>query len=283
MYRLELSPFIFQIYHEDELCADVPTKIVSKHQEHAPKQKPRNSPEGNESKTPSCSEVPVAVQLQGNKDQSKKMAAMTSVENLSTKDTSVSEEKQGLSPITEIDKSKETSYARMLKAQIDLKEQQSEYKQSKEREYQTQFQRQARQLARHSHPVQDPDSFHSTSPEFTGLWNYDRYDTRTKSRGHGILLDPRSPTQEDINDVRPDDSSHYSGLFESEESSRTFLVDRAEKSSTKTVRVGPGYSVLALPDPSRSNASTTEALSTWAEVSNTHHAMCKNIGELYKL
>jgi hypothetical protein len=255
---------MFQIYHEDESCTDVPTKIVSKQQEYTPKPKPCTitSPEGNESKITSCSEGPVAVQLQGNKDQSKKMAAMTTIENLSTKDTSVSEEKQGL-PITEKDKSKEINYARVLKAQIGLKEQQLEYKQLKDREFQTQLHRRARQLALHSRPIQDPDSFHSTNPEFAGIWNYERYDTSAKSRGRGIFFEPCSPTEEDINDVQPDDSSHYSGVFESRGSSHSFLVDQIEKSSTKTVRVGPGYSVLALPDPPQSSAVTTDSLSTW--------------------
>jgi hypothetical protein len=184
------------------------------------------------------------------------MAAMTTVENLSTKDTSAGEEKQGLS-VTDKDKSKEINYARVLKAQIGLKEQQLEYKQLKEQEFQAQLNRQAYQLALHSHPIQDPDSFQSTNPEFAGIWNYDRDDTPAKSRDHGIFFEPCSLSEEDINDVYPGDSSHYTGALESRERSQTFLVNQTEKSSTKTVRVGPGYSVLALPDPPRSSAVST--------------------------
>jgi hypothetical protein len=233
-----------------------------------PKPKPCTvtSPEGNESKIISCSEVPVAVQLQGNKDQSKKMAAMTTIDNHSVRDTSADEEKQKL-PITEKGKTKEVNDARVLKAQIGLKEQQLEYKQRKEREYQTQMHRTSRQLTLHSRPVHDSDSFHSTDPELAGIWNYERNDISPKSRGHRIFFEPYGRTEED-DDVQSDASSDYSRAFESRECNYTVLVGHTEKSSTKTVRVGPGYSVLALPNPPRSSAETSESRSTWAEVSS---------------
>jgi hypothetical protein len=218
----------------------------------------------------SCSEGPVAVQLQGNKDQSKKMAAMTTVDTLPTKDMSADEKKQGFS-VAEKDETKEVNDARVQEAQIGLQEQQLEYKLRKEREYQAQLHRQAHQVTLHSCPIQDPDSFHSASPEFAGIWNCGRHSIPAKSRGHRICSEPCSPAEEDIDDFNSDDgfgaTFRYSGASTSQASSCMFPVNQTEKSSTKTVRVGPGYSVLALPKPSQSSTATSESLSTWAEVS----------------
>jgi hypothetical protein len=263
--------FIFQIYHEDESSIHVPTTTVLKQQETDVKPKPCTvtSQEGNDSKI-SCSEGPVAIQLQGNKDQSKKMAAMSTVDTQPPMDTSVNKEKQGLS-VAEKDKTKAINDARMQKAQIGLKEQQMEYKLRKEREYQNQLHRQARQLAKQTCPVQDPSSFHSTNPEFAEIWNYGRYAVSAKSRGRGIFFEEYSAVEEDIDDFQSDDSCgasfSYSGACASRTGNHTFPVDQTEKSSTKTVRVGPGYSVLALPKPSQSSTAASESPITWAEVS----------------
>lgn len=259
-----------KIYHEDESSIRVPNRTDSKEQESdlKPKLCTITSPEGNESKIISCSEGPVAVQLQGNKDQSKKMAAMTTVDTQPPMDTSTDEAKQGL-PVAEKDNTKVINDARMQKAQIGLKEQQLEYKLRKEREYQNQLHRQARQLAKRTRPIQDPDSFHSTDPELAGMWNCGRYAVHAKPRGHDIFFEEYSAAEEDIDDFQSDDSCgasfHYSGASASRTGSYTFPVDQTEKASTKTVRVGPGYSVLALPKPSRSTTATSESPDTWAE------------------
>lgn len=260
--------FIFQIYHEDESNIHVPTRTDSKQQETGLKPKLTiTSQEENESKIISCSEGPIAVQLPGNKDQSKKMAAMTSVETQPPMATSADETKQGL-PVAEKDETKVINDARMQKAQIGLKEQQLEYKLRKEREYQNQLHRQARQLAKQTRPIQDPASFHSTNPELAGMWNCGKYAVHAKSRGFGILFEEYNAAEEDIDDFQSDDSCGASFRCSGASASRTgnYTVDQAEKSSTKTVRVGPGYSVLALPKPSRSTA-TSESQVTWPEVS----------------
>ncbi|PNF31414.1 Deubiquitinating protein VCIP135 [Cryptotermes secundus] len=258
-----------KIYHEDESNIHVPTRTDSKQQETGIKPKLTiTSQEENESKIISCSEGPIAVQLQGNKDQSKKMAAMTPVETQPPMDTSADETKQGL-PVAEKDKTKVINDARMQKAQIGLKEQQLEYKLRKEREYQNQLHRQARQLAKQTRPIQDPDSFHSTNPELAGMWNCGTYSVHAKSRGRGILFEEYNAVEEDIDDFQSDDSCgasfHCSGASASRTGDYTYPVDQAEKSSTKTVRVGPGYSVLASPKPSWSTTATSESQVTWAE------------------
>jgi hypothetical protein len=270
-----LINFIFQIYHEDESSIhvstktdSVPTTTDSKKQETdlKPKLCTVTSQGGIESKI-SCSGGPVAIQLQGNKDQSKKMAAMSTVDTQPPMDISPNEEKQGL-PVAEKDKTKAVNDARMQKAQIGLKEQQLEYKLRKEREYQNQLHRQARQLAKQTRPVQDPNSFHSTNPELAKIWNYGRYAVSTNSRGRGIVFEEYSAVEEDTDDLQCDDSCgasfFYSGASASQTGNYTFPVDQTEKSSTKTVRVGPGYSVLALP---KSTTVTSESPITWDEVS----------------
>jgi hypothetical protein len=45
----------------------------------------------------------------------------------------------------------------------------------------------------------------------------------------------------------------------------TFLLEQTNMSSNKTVRVGPGYSILALPKPSQSAATASGSTSTQAE------------------
>jgi hypothetical protein len=264
---------MFQIYHEDESSTktdSVPTTADSEKQETdvKPNLCTITSQGGIESKV-SCSGGPVAIQLQGNKDQSKKMAAMSTVDTQVPMDISANEEKQELS-VAEKDNTKAINDARIQNAQIGLKEQQLEYKLRKEREYQNQLHRQARQLAKQTRPVQDPSSFHSTNPELAKIWNYGRYGVSAKSRGCGIFLEEYSAVEEDTDDLQFDDScgaSVYSGASASRTGSYTFPADQIEKSSTKTVRVGPGYSVLALPKPSQSTTVTNESTITWDEVS----------------
>jgi hypothetical protein len=126
-------------------------------------------------------------------------------------------------------------------------------------------------LAKQTRPIQDPDSFHSTNPELAEIWNYGRYSASAKSRGRGIFFEEYSGTEDDTDDFQSDNNSgasfFNSGASASRTGNDTFLLDHCEMSSTKTVRVGPGYSVLALPKPSQSAAVASESPITWAEVS----------------
>jgi len=255
-----------KICYEDESNTNVPITINSKQQKADPKPKTCTvtSSKGSGSKSVSCLEGPVAVHLQGNKDQSKKMAAMTSVDSLSVKDVAT-EEKQG-SSAGEEDKTKDLHEVRKLNAQIGLQEQQLEYKIRKEQEYQNQLQRHARQMAVQSCSIEDRDVFRSSNPDFPGISSCGRYTVPAESTVHGKILDQY--------DKGGNDELHRDGVFGATGTSASrptgdvYSGDQSELSCTKTVRVGPGYSVLALPKPSRSSASTSESTSTWVQGSN---------------
>jgi hypothetical protein len=266
--------FVLQIYYEDESNTDVPIKINSRQQKVDPKSKTctvTNS-KGSGSKSVSCLEGPVAVQLQGNKDQSKKMAAMTSVDSLGVKDVAT-EKKQGSSAAEE-DKAKDIHDVRKQKAQIGLQEQQLEYKIRKEQEYQNQLQRHARQMAVQSCSVEDRDVFRNSNPDFPGMSSSGRYTVSAESRVHGKILDQFDKVKVANDVLHRDGASGASGTSASRPTGDVYSGDQRELSSTQTVRVGPGYSVLALPKPSRSGAPTSESSSTWVEVSSIF-CVCK--------
>jgi hypothetical protein len=211
-------------------------------------------------------EGPVAVHLQGNKDQSKKMAAMTSVDSLGVKDVAT-EKKQGSSAAEE-DKTKDLHDVRKLNAQIGLQEQQLEYKIRKEQEYQNQLQRHARQMSVQSCSIEDRDVFRSNNPDFPGI-SSGRYTVPAESTVHGKILDQYDKGGND--ELHRDGVFGASGTSASRPTGGVYSGDQSELSCTKTVRVGPGYSVLALPKPSRSSAPTSESISTWVEVSSSMH------------
>lgn len=210
----------------------------------------------------SCLEGPVAVQLQGNKDQSKKMAAMTSVDSLGVKDVAT-EKKQGLSAAEE-DKTKDIDDVRKHNAQIGLQEQQLEYKIRKEQEYRNQLHRHARQMAVQSCSVEDRDVFHSSSPDFPGILSSGRYTVPAQSTVHGKTSDQYDQIKGGNDALHRNSRFGASGTSASRPTGDVYSGDQIEVPSTATVRVGPGYSVLALPKPSRSS----ESSSTWVEVSS---------------
>jgi hypothetical protein len=257
---------VFQICYEDESDTDVSIRINSRQQKADPKPKvcTVTSSEGNGSNSVSCSEGPIAVHLQRNKDQSKKMAAMTNVDSLPVKDMASDEKKRGLS-VAEEDKSKEIHDVRTLSAQIGLHEQQLEYKLRKEREYQNQLRRQARQLAVKSCPIQGHDMVHSGSPENAEISSCGKYTISSESTEHGKSLD-----QYDSSDtMHPDDGLGAGGTSTSRSVGHMYTGDQIKVARAETVRFGPGYSVLVLPKPSRSCAATSESSSTWVEVSSS--------------
>jgi len=217
----------------------------------------------------SCLEGPVAVHLQGNKDQSKKMAAMTSVDSLGVKDVAT-EKKQGSSAAEE-DETKEVHDVRKLNAQIGLQEQQLEYKIRKEQEYQNQLQRHARQMAVQSRSIEDRDVFRSSNPDFPGISSCGRYTVPAESTVRGKILDQYDKVKGGKDGLHRDGVFGARGTSASRPTGDVYSGDQSEVSSTETVRVGPGYSVLALPKPSRSSAPTSESTSTWVEVSSTMH------------
>ncbi|GFG29306.1 hypothetical protein Cfor_03734 [Coptotermes formosanus] len=255
-----------KIYYEDESNTDVPIKINSRQQKSDTKSKmcTVTSSEGNGSKTVSCSEGPVAVQLQGNKDQSKKMAAMTSVESLAVKDVATDEKKQRPS-VAEEDKTKDKHNVRTQNAQTGLQEQQLECKVRKEQEYQNQLQREAHRLTVQSCPIQDHDIFHSGNPECAGISNCGRFTIPAESSLHGKILDQYDPVEVGNDALHPADGFGASSTSASRSTGHVYPGDQIEMSSTETVRVGPGYSVLALSKPSRSSAGTPECSSMWVE------------------
>jgi hypothetical protein len=214
-------------------------------------------------------EGPVAVQLQGNKDQSKKMAAMTSVDSLGVKDVAT-EKKQGSSAAEE-DKSKALHDVKKQNAQIGLQEQQLEYKIRKEQEYKNQLQRHARQLAVQSCSVEDRDIFRSSNADFPGISSRGRYNVPAESTVHGKILDQYDKVKGGNDALHRDSGFGASGTSASRPTGDVYRGDRSEVSPTETVRVGPGYSVLALPKPPRSSAATSESSSTWVEVSSIMH------------
>jgi hypothetical protein len=214
----------------------------------------------------SCLEGPVAVHLQGNKDQSKKMAAMTSVDSLGVKDVAT-EKKQGSSAAEE-DKTKDVDDVRKHNAQIGLQEQQLEYKIRKEQEYRNQLHRHARQMAVQSCSVEDHDVFHSSSSDFPGILSSGRYTVPAQSTVRGKTLDRYDQVKGGNDALHRDIGFGASGTSASRPTGDVYSGDQSEVSSTATVRVGPGYSVLALRKPSRSSAATSESPSTWVEVSS---------------
>jgi hypothetical protein len=262
---------VFQIYYEDESNTDVPIKINSRQQkaDTKPKTCTVTSSKGSGSKSVSCLEGPVAVQLQGNKDQSKKMAAMTSVDSLGVKDMST-EKKQG-SAVAEEDKTKDALDVRKQNAQIGLQEQQLEYKIRKEQEYKNHLQRHTRQVAVQSCSVEDPDIFRSSNPDFPGISSCGRYTVPAKSTVHGNILDQCDQVKGGNDATHRDCGFGASGTSASRPTGDVYSGDQSEVSSAETVRVGPGYSVLALPKPSRSSAAASESSSTWVEVSSSMH------------
>lgn len=214
----------------------------------------------------SCLEGPVAVQLQGNKDQSKKMAAMTSVDSLGVKDTST-EKKQGSSAAEE-DKTKDVHDVRKQNAQIGLQQQQLEYKMRKEQEYQNHLHRHARQLAVQSCSVEDRDVFRSSNPDFPGILSCGRYTVPSESTVRGKTLDQYDQVKGGSDALHCDSGFGAGGASASRPTVDVYSGDQSEVSSAETVRVGPGYSVLAHPKPSRSSAATSESSSSWVEVSS---------------
>jgi hypothetical protein len=258
---------VFQINYEDESNTEAPIKISSRQQkaDTKPKACTVTSSEGSASKPLSCLESPVAVQLQGNKDQSKKMAAMTGVDGLGVKDTAT--EKKQRSSGTEEDQTKDMNDVRKQNAQIGLKEQQLEYKIRKEKEYQDQLQRHARQMAR-SCPVQDRDVYRSSNPDFAGISNRGRNTVPVESIARGKIFEQYGQGRSG-NGASRHDGFGASGTSVCRPTGGVYSGDQSEVASTETVRVGPGYSVLALPKPSRSSAVTSEPASTWVEVSST--------------
>lgn len=219
----------------------------------------------------SCLEGPVAVQLQGNKDQSKKMAAMTSVDSLGVKDVAT-EKKQG-SAVAEEDKTKDVRDVRRQNAQIGLQEQQLEYKMRKEQEYRNHLHRHAHPMAVQSCSVEDRDVFHSSNPDFPGISSRGRYTGPVESTVRGKILDQYDKVKGDNDKLHRDGDFGASGTSASRPTGDVYLGDQSEVSSTETVRVGPGYSVLALPKASWSSAATSESTSNWVEVSSSMH-MC---------
>ena len=215
----------------------------------------------------SCLEGPVAVQLQGNKDQSKKMAAMSGVDSRGVKDMAT-EKKQG-SSVAEEDKTKDIQDVRKQNAQIGLQEQQLEYKIRKEQEYQNQLHRRARQLAAQSRSIQDCDVFRSGNSDFAGISSCGRYNVPTESTVHGKILDQYDHVKGGNDALHHDGGYGASGTSASRPTGDVYSGDQSEMSSAETVRVGPGYSVLALSKPSRSSAVTSESSSTWVEVSGS--------------
>lgn len=205
--------------------------------------------------------------LQGNKDQSKKMAAMTGVDSLGVKDTAT--EKKQVSLVTEEDKTKDMNDVRRQNAQICLQEQQLEYKIRKEKEYQNQLHRHARQMAVRSCLVQDRDVYRSSDPDFAGISSCGRYTVPAESTARGKILDQYDQVQGGNDASHRDGGFGTSGTSASRPIGNMYSGDQSEMASTETVRVGPGYSVLALPKPSRSSAVTSESSSTWVEVSSS--------------
>jgi hypothetical protein len=193
---------------------------------------------------------------------------MTSVESLAIKDIATDEKKQGLSAAEE-DKTKDIHSVRTQNAQIGLQEQQLEYKVRKEREYQNQLHRQARRLVMQSCPIQDHDTFHSGNPEFAGISNCGRYTIPAESTVLGKILDQYDAVADGNDALHPDDGFGASGTSASRSIGHMYPGDQIEMSSTETVRVGPGYSVLALSKPPGSSAGTSESSSTWVEVSSS--------------
>lgn len=252
-------------YYEDESNTDVPIQINSRQEKADPKPKACTvtSTKGSGSKSVSCLEGPVAVHLQGNKDQSKKMAAMTSVDSLGVKDVAT-EKKQG-SSVAEEDKTEDTHDVRRQNAQIGLQEQQLEYKLRKEQEYRNHVHRHARQRAVQSCSVEDRDVFRSSSSDFPGISSCGRYTVPAEPTVHGKILDQYDKVTGD------NDASHRAsgfgaiGTSASRPTGDVYAGDQSEVSTTQTVRVGPGYSVLALPKPSWASAATSESTSTWVE------------------
>jgi hypothetical protein len=223
-------------------------------------------------------EGPVAVQLQGNKDQSKKMAAMTSVDSLGVKDVAT-EKKQGSSAAEE-DKTKDIHDVRKQNAQIGLQEQQLEYKIRKEQEYQNQLHRHVRQMAVQSRSVEDRDVFRSSKPDIPGISGCGRHTVAAESTVHGKTLDQYDKVKGGNDALRCDGGFGASGTSASRPTGDVCSGDQSEVSSTETVRVGPGYSVLALPKPPRSSAATSESTSTWVEVSSSMHMYACQYGSV---
>jgi len=216
----------------------------------------------------SCLEGPVAVHLQGNKDQSKKMAAMTSVDSLAVKDVAP-EKKQG-SSVADEDKTNDIHDVRRQNAQIGLQEQQLEYKLRKEQEYRNHLHRHARQMPVQSCSVEDRDVFRSSNSDFRGI-SSGKYTVPAESTVHGKILDQYDKVKGDNDALHRDVGFGASGASASRPTRGVYSRDQIEVSSTETVRVGPGYSVLALPKPSWASAATSESTSTWVEVSSSMH------------
>lgn len=253
-----------KISYEDESNTDVPIKINSRQEKTDPKPKTSTvtSTKGSGSKSVSCLEGPVAVHLQGNKDQSKKMAAMTSVDSLAVKDEAP-EKKQG-SSVADEDKTNDIHDVRRQNAQIGLQEQQLEYKLRKEQEYRNHLHRHARQMPVQSCSVEDRDIFRSSNSDFPGI-SSGKYTVPAESTVHGKILDQYVKVKGDNDALRRDVGFGAIGASASRPTRGVYSGDQIEVSSTKTVRVGPGYSVLALPKPSWASAATSESTSTWVE------------------
>jgi hypothetical protein len=190
---------------------------------------------------------------------------MTSVDSLGVKDVAT-EKKQGSSAAEE-DKTKDLHDVRKLNAQIGLQEQQLEYKIRKEQEYQNQLQRHAHQRAVQSRSVEDRDVFRSSNPDFPGISSRGRYTVPAEPTVHGKILDRYDKGGNDK--LHRDCVFGASGTSASRPTGDVYSGDQSELSCTETVRVGPGYSVLALPKPSQSSAPTSESTSTWVEVSSS--------------
>ncbi|XP_069692893.1 deubiquitinating protein VCPIP1-like isoform X2 [Periplaneta americana] len=259
-----------KVYHDDE---ESPTK---------PRMTPSHlAQENNEPSVRTSSEGPVAVQLHGKRDQSKRMAAMSIKDSQSSKDSSTDKlhasppndsqemkEEGAAMPIEKtdeeegamhIEKTKEEEAAMLQKVQTDLEEQQLQYKLRKDFDYQTQIKKRALQLALQAQNYEVSEKY---DPSRNDVWGYGHYtvpffqerdSSKDLGRAKGQMV--FEPMEEDS--FVPDPF----GASTSKEDSFQFPVDMSKQSST--VRMGPGYSVLAPPQHVEPDMNTVQNL--WSQ------------------